>query len=467
MLGFLKRFLGDNNDKEIARMREIVDKINSLESSVKDLSDSSLAGHTQKFKDRLAQGETLDDILPEAFAVVREASRRVLGMRHFDVQLIGGMVLNRGQIAEMRTGEGKTLGVNASTTPEMLDGDYYWTIGAVDKNDGFGPAINLKMPNANNCINQKGGATGDLGIWENGNVNDEGSLIRFNEVPASEKQQTEITLNGIFNDKVIKTGKAFAYVGDKLSDSFTVPNDWDNGLVTLEYDKDAEVTENMTVNVTIKFIYDIALDGSKWYNIDLRNDFWINTERENASGAYMPTAKSSVTDQQLEENAAYLWAFQGTPYGIYLFNGAKPDMNIGRVDVSGHAYAIAKAEPYMWTFYASNPEEQGFALEYSDYTGHYINQEGGGSADTRPMGNWTNKNDAGSRFHAYEQPYANFEGMATFFDVYTGINNAQSVNAQKSTVAIYNLDGLRTDKLSKGLNIVRRADGSVVKVMVK
>ncbi len=123
MLGFLKRFLGDNNDKEIARMREIVDKINSLESSVKDLSDSSLAGHTQKFKDRLAQGETLDDILPEAFAVVREASRRVLGMRHFDVQLIGGICLHEGKIAEMRTGEGKTLVATSAVYLNALSGN--------------------------------------------------------------------------------------------------------------------------------------------------------------------------------------------------------------------------------------------------------------------------------------------------------------------------------------------------------
>ena len=108
MWGFLKRFLGDNNEKEIKRYKGVVDKINSLEAGLTDLSDASLAGYTQKFKDRLEAGETLDDILPEAFAVCREASRRVLGMRHFDVQLIGGMCLHEGRIAEMKTGEGKT-----------------------------------------------------------------------------------------------------------------------------------------------------------------------------------------------------------------------------------------------------------------------------------------------------------------------------------------------------------------------
>jgi len=109
LLGFLKRFLGDNNDKEIARYQKVVEKINSLEPAMQNLTDDKLTGYTAKFKERLANGETLDDILPEAFAVTREASRRVLGMRHFDVQMIGGMCLHEGRIAEMRTGEGKTL----------------------------------------------------------------------------------------------------------------------------------------------------------------------------------------------------------------------------------------------------------------------------------------------------------------------------------------------------------------------
>lgn len=118
MFDFLKRFLGDNNEKEIKRYRTIVDKINGYEEKLKNMSDSTLAGHTDKFKDRLASGETLDQILPEAFAVTREASRRVLGMRHFDVQLIGGMCLHEGKIAEMKTGEGKTL---VATLPVYLN----------------------------------------------------------------------------------------------------------------------------------------------------------------------------------------------------------------------------------------------------------------------------------------------------------------------------------------------------------
>lgn len=118
MFGILKRFLGDNNDKEVKRLRAKVDEINGFEEGLKNLSDSSLARCTDKFRDRLTEGETLDDILPEAFAVVREASRRILGMRHFDVQMMGGICLHEGKIAEMRTGEGKTL---VATLPTYLN----------------------------------------------------------------------------------------------------------------------------------------------------------------------------------------------------------------------------------------------------------------------------------------------------------------------------------------------------------
>ena len=113
-----QRLLGNNTEHELKKMWPIVHKINDLESSMSALSDTSLQGKTQEFKERLAKGETLDDLLPEAFAVVREASRRVTGMRHFDVQLLGGIVLHRGDIAEMRTGEGKTL---VATLPVYLN----------------------------------------------------------------------------------------------------------------------------------------------------------------------------------------------------------------------------------------------------------------------------------------------------------------------------------------------------------
>ena len=114
----LKKIFGDPNEKELKQIRVIVDKINSLEKSMESLSSANLAAKTSEFKVRLQKGETLDDLLPEAFAVVREASRRVTGMRHFDVQMIGGVVLHRGKIAEMRTGEGKTL---VATLPVYLN----------------------------------------------------------------------------------------------------------------------------------------------------------------------------------------------------------------------------------------------------------------------------------------------------------------------------------------------------------
>ena len=118
LLGFLQRLLGNNNAKEIKKMRAIADHINEIEPNYIKLSDANLVAKTDEFKRRLQKGETLDDLLPEAFAVVREASKRVLGMRHFDVQLMGGICLHNGNIAEMRTGEGKTL---VATLPVYLN----------------------------------------------------------------------------------------------------------------------------------------------------------------------------------------------------------------------------------------------------------------------------------------------------------------------------------------------------------
>lgn len=120
---FFDRLFNGSNEKEIKKIRKIVEQqINPLEDGLKKLSDSSLANKTNEFKARLTKGETLDDILPEAFAVIREASRRVLGMRHFDTQLIGGIILHRGNIAEMCTGEGKTLVATAPVYLNALEG---------------------------------------------------------------------------------------------------------------------------------------------------------------------------------------------------------------------------------------------------------------------------------------------------------------------------------------------------------
>lgn len=115
---FIKKFIGSKNERELKKMWPIVERINALENSISTLSDGELTGKTYEFKERHTKGESLDSLLPEAFAVCREASKRVLGMRHFDVQLIGGMVLHSGKIAEMKTGEGKTL---VATLPAYLN----------------------------------------------------------------------------------------------------------------------------------------------------------------------------------------------------------------------------------------------------------------------------------------------------------------------------------------------------------
>ena len=117
-MGILKKIFKSYSEKEVKRVMPIVQKINGLEEEMSKLSDKELRGKTEYFKEQLKNGKTLDDILPEAFAVVREASKRVLGMRHFDVQLIGGIILHQGRIAEMKTGEGKTL---VATLPVYLN----------------------------------------------------------------------------------------------------------------------------------------------------------------------------------------------------------------------------------------------------------------------------------------------------------------------------------------------------------
>ena len=121
-MGFLEKVFGDLNTKEVKKIESIADKIEVLEPDIQGLSDEELQGKTLEFKERIEKGETLDDILPEAFAVCREAAWRVLKMKHFRVQLIGGIVLHQGRIAEMKTGEGKTLVATLSAYLNALDG---------------------------------------------------------------------------------------------------------------------------------------------------------------------------------------------------------------------------------------------------------------------------------------------------------------------------------------------------------
>ncbi|MBA4695875.1 MAG: preprotein translocase subunit SecA [Legionella sp.] len=123
LMNLIKKMFGSRNERTLRRLEKIVQTINALEPEIKALSDTQLQAKTNAFKERLAKGETLDAILPEAFAVVRETSVRTLGLRHFDVQLIGGIVLHQGNIAEMRTGEGKTLVSTLPTYLNALTGD--------------------------------------------------------------------------------------------------------------------------------------------------------------------------------------------------------------------------------------------------------------------------------------------------------------------------------------------------------
>ncbi len=121
-MGVLTNLFGDPNAREIEKIQPIIAAINGLETEIRTLSDDGLKAKTAEFKLRLSQGETLDDLLPEAFAVAREASRRVLNQRQYDVQLVGGVALHRGTIAEMRTGEGKTLTAVAPVYLNALTG---------------------------------------------------------------------------------------------------------------------------------------------------------------------------------------------------------------------------------------------------------------------------------------------------------------------------------------------------------
>ena len=120
----LKKIFGSSNDRDVRKMRKTVEKINALEEGLKALNDIDLKAQTQVLRDRLAAGETIEQILPEAFALVRETSVRAMGMRHFDVQMIGGITLHQGKIAEMRTGEGKTLVATLAAYLNALPGTW-------------------------------------------------------------------------------------------------------------------------------------------------------------------------------------------------------------------------------------------------------------------------------------------------------------------------------------------------------
>ena len=117
-MGILSKVFGTHSERELKRIMPLVDKVEALRPTMQALSDEELRGKTEEYKKRLANGETLDDLLPEAYATVREAAKRTIGLEHFRVQIIGGIILHQGRIAEMKTGEGKTL---VATLPSYLN----------------------------------------------------------------------------------------------------------------------------------------------------------------------------------------------------------------------------------------------------------------------------------------------------------------------------------------------------------
>ena len=159
-----KKVFGSRNDRLLKQYRKEVAKINALEPQMQALSDEELQAKTAEFKQRLAEGSSLDALLVEAFAVCREAGSRVLGMRHFDVQLIGGMVLHQGKIAEMRTGEGKTL---VATLPVYLNGLTGKGVHVVTVNDYLATRDAAQMGKLYNFLGLSvGTVVSDMQTWD-------------------------------------------------------------------------------------------------------------------------------------------------------------------------------------------------------------------------------------------------------------------------------------------------------------
>ncbi len=191
-MSFLTKLFGDPNERAVADLRTLVDRINALEPEVQALSDEALRGKTSELRERLAKGETLDDLLPDAFAAVREASRRSLGQRHFDVQLIGGIVLHKGQIAEMRTGEGKTLTATAPVYLNALTGKGVHVVTVNDylarRDTAWMGKVYYALGMSVGCINHEIGYVYDPAV-----TNEDASLASLKVVPRKEAYLADIT----------------------------------------------------------------------------------------------------------------------------------------------------------------------------------------------------------------------------------------------------------------------------------
>ena len=212
-----RKIFGSRNERLVKQMRNIVAKVNQLEPDVQQLTDEQLKAKTDEFKQRLEQGEKLDSLIPEVFAIVREASQRVLGMRHFDVQLIGGMVLNQGKIAEMRTGEGKTLVATLAAYLNALSGKGVHVITVNDylarRDAEWMGRLYHFLGMTTGVINSSGGLGPDQGsfIFDPDYAGDEGGYRHLRQVTRKQAYDSDITYgtNNEFGFDYLRDNMAF------------------------------------------------------------------------------------------------------------------------------------------------------------------------------------------------------------------------------------------------------------------
>jgi preprotein translocase subunit SecA len=238
MLKWLKKLVGDTNEKAVRQIQPLVEEVNALEPEYQALSDQDLAAKTGEFKARLAEGEDLDDLLPEAFATVREAARRTIGLRHYDVQLIGGIVLHEGKIAEMKTGEGKTLVATLPLYLNALEGqgahlitvnDYLAKVGA----GWMGPVyhfLGLRV----GFIAHEQSAVYDPDFTDPGANPEDQRLVHWRPVPRREAYQADITYgtNNEFGFDYLRDN--MAYEKEQMSQRvlhFAIVDEVDNILI--------------------------------------------------------------------------------------------------------------------------------------------------------------------------------------------------------------------------------------------
>ena len=239
LANLMKKIFGSRNDRLVKRMLKSVEQINALEPQMEALSDAELAAKTDEFRRRVADGESLDALLSEAFAVVREASRRVLGMRHFDVQMIGGMVLNQGKIAEMRTGEGKTLVATLAVYLNALNGRGVHVVTVNDylarRDAGWMGRLYHFLGMSTGVINSSGGMGPDSASYtvDLAYRGDTGGFPHLRPVTRAESYACDITYgtNNEFGFDYLRDNMAFAAAQRVQRRSFAVVDEVDSILI--------------------------------------------------------------------------------------------------------------------------------------------------------------------------------------------------------------------------------------------